>query len=88
MPQVKTKNNNNSVINGPIIHEFLTFLNFCSIGRTIELTRAKVGLMGTTNFSPQTALFSLGLSHGSASYWCALQEALYKCIDTIHNNAT
>jgi len=23
---------------------------------------------------------------GSASYWCALQEALYKCIDTIQYN--
>ena len=34
-----------------------------------------------------TALFSLGLSHWrSASDWCALQEALYKCIDTIEYN--
>ena len=29
-------------------------------------------------------LSSLGVSRtGSASDWCALQEALYKCIDTI-----
>ena len=31
--------------------------------------------------SLKTALFSLG--PGSASDWSALQEALYKCIDTI-----
>ena len=36
--------------------------------------------------TPKTALFSLGLSHGSASDWCSLQEALYKCIDTIQSN--
>src|SRR6218665_1882127 len=34
--------------------------------------------------SLKTALFSLGLSR--ASDWCALQEALYKCIDTIQYN--
>src|SRR6218665_2607 len=32
-------------------------------------------------------LSSLWVSHtGSASDWCALQEALYKCIDTIQYN--
>jgi len=32
-------------------------------------------------------LSSLSISRtGSASDWCALQEALYKCIDTIHYN--
>jgi len=32
-------------------------------------------------------LSSLWVSRtGSAPYWCALQEALYKCIDTIHTN--
>src|SRR6218665_374603 len=31
---------------------------------------------------------SLWVSHtGSASDWCALQEALYKCIDTIQYNS-
>src|SRR6218665_2233604 len=36
----------------------------------------------------KTALFSyLGVSRtGSASEWCALQEALYKCIGTIQYN--
>jgi len=28
------------------------------------------------------SLFSLGLSHWSTSGWCALREALCKCIDT------
>ena len=39
--------------------------------------------------SLKTALFSLRGSlalHGSASDWCAQQEALYKCIDTIQYN--
>jgi len=31
----------------------------------------------------KTALFSRGLSHWKHLNWCALQEALYKCIDTI-----
>src|SRR6218665_3799193 len=35
--------------------------------------------------SLKTALFSLDLSH-SASEWCALQEALYKRIDTTQYN--
>src|SRR6218665_1579010 len=35
-------------------------------------------------FVLSTLLSSLWVSHtGSASDWCALQEALYKCIDTI-----
>ena len=34
-----------------------------------------------------TLLSSLWVSRtGSASDWCALQEALYKCIDTIHHH--
>src|SRR6218665_4111624 len=35
-------------------------------------------------FVPSRLLSSLWVSHtGIASDWCALQEALYKCIDTI-----
>src|SRR6218665_561201 len=39
--------------------------------------------------SLKTALFSLGVwvsRTGSTSDWCALQEALYKCIDIIQYN--
>jgi len=36
--------------------------------------------------SLKTAFFALGLSHLKASDWCALQETLYKCIDTIQYN--
>jgi len=38
-------------------------------------------------YSQGRYIFSPGLSHhGNASDWCALQEALYKCIDTIQYN--
>jgi len=39
------------------------------------------------DFSEFNQLFSLWVSRtGSRSEWCALQEALYKCIDTIQYN--
>src|SRR6218665_1862303 len=39
------------------------------------------------NNNPSILLSSLWVSHtGSASDWCALQEALYKCINTIQYN--
>jgi len=43
-------------------------------------------------FALSRLLSSLWVSHtgtsGSASDWCALQEALHKCIDTIQYNTT